>query len=204
MLRAFLLAIGQIGDRAFAAVFLKSLAVTVALLTAAGGGLWYGATRLAAWLGWGTQMGGLLGAMALLAAFGLGWLLFRVIAIGVMGVFADDIVIAVEAKHYPSALATARTVPLTRGIALGVRSALRAILINMRAPPCSWFPCSTCSRRSSARRWPPICSMRGETHETSWRFDGGPARHRLRDHWDTSAQHGAPTAHPDPDRNGRA
>ncbi|MES2022074.1 MAG: EI24 domain-containing protein [Pseudomonadota bacterium] len=135
MLRAFLLAIGQIGDRAFAAVFLKSLAVTVALLTAAGGGLWYGATRLAAWLGWGTQMGGLLGAMALLAAFGLGWLLFRVIAIGVMGVFADDIVIAVEAKHYPSALATARTVPLTRGIALGVRSALRAILINIALAP---------------------------------------------------------------------
>jgi uncharacterized protein involved in cysteine biosynthesis len=80
-------------------------------------------------------MGGLLGALALLAAFGLGWLLFRVIAIGVMGVFADDIVIAVEAKHYPSALATARTVPLMRGIALGVRSALRAILINIALAP---------------------------------------------------------------------
>ena len=135
MLRAFLLAIGQIGDRAFAAVFLKSLAVTLALLAGFGGALWYGATRLATWLGWGANVGGLLGAVALLAGFGLGWLLFRVIAVAVMGVFADEIVIAVEAKHYPAALATARTVPLARGIALGWQSAVRAILVNLALAP---------------------------------------------------------------------
>ncbi|MFA6123692.1 MAG: EI24 domain-containing protein [Sphingomonas sp.] len=135
MLRAFLLSIGQIGDRAFAAVFLKSLAVTLALLAALGGGLWYGAARLTAWLGWGAGAGGLLGAVALLAAFGLGWLLFRAVAVGVMGVFADAIVIAVEAKHYPAALATARDVPLARGIALGLRSAMRALLVNFALAP---------------------------------------------------------------------
>jgi CysZ protein len=135
MLRAFLLSIGQIGDRAFAAVFLKSLAVTLALLAALGGGLWYGAARLTAWLGWGASAGGLLGAVALLAAFGLGWLLFRAVAVGVMGVFADAIVIAVEAKHYPAALATARDVPLARGIALGLRSAMRALLVNFALAP---------------------------------------------------------------------
>lgn len=135
MLRAFLLSIGQIGDRAFAAVFLKALAVTLALLAAVGGGLWYGATRLVAWLGWGMNMGGLLGAVALLAAFGLGWLLFRAVAIGVMGVFTDAIVMAVEARHYPAALATARDVPLSQGIVLGVRSAMRALLINLALVP---------------------------------------------------------------------
>jgi uncharacterized protein involved in cysteine biosynthesis len=135
MLRAFLLSIGQIGDRAFAAVFLKSLAVTLALLAALGGGLWDGAARLTAWLGWGASAGGLLGAVALLAAFGLGWLLFRAVAVGVMGVFADAIVIAVEAKHYPAALATARDVPLARGIALGLRSAMRALLVNFALAP---------------------------------------------------------------------
>lgn len=135
MLRAFLLAIGQIGDRAFAAVFLKSLAVTLLLLTVLGAGLWYGATALAGSFGWGTGAGGVLGAVALIAAFGLGWLLFRAIAIGVMGVFADDIVIAVEAKYYPAALATARRVSLGRGMALGVRSALRALLVNIALAP---------------------------------------------------------------------
>ncbi|WP_242138558.1 MULTISPECIES: EI24 domain-containing protein [unclassified Sphingomonas] len=135
MVRAFLLSLRQLGDPKIVAVFLKSLAVTVLLVAGLGAALWYGATRLAATWGWDSTAGGLLGAIALLAAFGVSWLLFRVIAIGVMGVFADDVVIAVEARHYPQALATARNVSLGRGIGLGLRSAGRAILVNLVLAP---------------------------------------------------------------------
>lgn len=135
MLRAFLLSLGQLGDRRIIAVFLKSLAVTVLLIATLGAVLWYGATRLAAAWGWDATAGGLLGGLALIAAFGIGWLLFRAIAIGVMGAFADEVVIAVEARHYPAAFATARDVSALRGVAIGLRSAGRAILVNLALVP---------------------------------------------------------------------
>jgi CysZ protein len=135
MVRAFLLSLAQLGDRRILAVFLKSMLVTVALIGVLGAALWYGATVLADRWGWDALSGGLLGAVALLAAFGASWLLFRAIAIGVMGVFADDVVVAVEARHYPQALATARSVTMARGIGLGLRSAGRAILINLALAP---------------------------------------------------------------------
>jgi CysZ protein len=135
MVRAFLLSLAQLGDRHILVVFLKSMLVTVTLIGVLGAALWYGATVLADRWGWDALSGGLLGAVALLAAFGASWLLFRAIAIGVMGVFADDVVVAVEARHYPEALATARSVTMARGIGLGLRSAGRAILVNLALAP---------------------------------------------------------------------
>ena len=135
MLRAFLLSLGQLGDRTFVGVFLKSFAVTLLLIVLFGAGLWYGALRGVAALGWSQDAGGLVGTIALSIAFALGWLLFRAVAVAVMGVFADDVVIAVERKHYPQALAAARDVSLARGIALGLRSAGRAILVNLALSP---------------------------------------------------------------------
>jgi CysZ protein len=135
MFRAFLLSLGQLGDPAIVAVFLKSLAVTVVLIALFGVGLWYGAMQLAADFGWDPVAGGVIGTIALILAFALCWLLFRAVAIAVMGVFADQVVIAVERRHYPQALATARDVPVIRGIGLGLRSAGRAILVNLLLAP---------------------------------------------------------------------
>lgn len=132
MVRAFLLSLGQLGDPKIVGVLLKSLAATLALLALFGAGLWYGAMRLAAWLGWSARAGGSVGTLAAIAAFGFGWLLFRAVAIGVM---ADDVVVAVERRHYPRALAEGRDVPLGRGIMLGLRSAARAILVNFALSP---------------------------------------------------------------------
>ena len=63
------------------------------------------------------------------------WLLFRAVAIAVVGLFADDVVAAVEARHYPAALATARPVPFARGAAMGLRSALRVVAVNLLMLP---------------------------------------------------------------------
>lgn len=135
MLRAFLLSIGQLGDPPIVAVFLKSLAITVVLLAGFGAGLWFSAGWLAASLGFGDGGGILAETAAVLTALGLAWLLFRVVAIGVMGVFADQVVVAVERKHYPEALAEAQDVPLGRSIAMGLGSAGRAVLVNLAVSP---------------------------------------------------------------------
>lgn len=135
MLRALLLSLGQLGDPTIIGVLLKSLAATIVLLAASCAALWYAATRAAAAVGWNATVGDIVGTLALVAAFGIAWLLFRAVAVGVMGVFADTVVIAVERRHYPYALATARDVPPARALALGLGSAARAILVNVVLAP---------------------------------------------------------------------
>ncbi len=136
MIEAFFLSVSQLGDRAFLRVLAKSLAVTIAVLLAVGGMLAWGARWVARdGFGLGDHAGTLAAIGATLAAVALAWLLFRVVAIAVIGIFADDVVEAVEARHYPAALATAKPVPFARSIAAGLRSALRAVVVNLLASP---------------------------------------------------------------------
>ncbi|MFD1788003.1 EI24 domain-containing protein [Sphingomonas floccifaciens] len=135
MIAAFFLSVGQLGDRRILAVLAKSLALTFALLATAGVGIWFGVRALAGWMGISAVGGDLAGAAAVLAGVALGWLIFRALAIAVIGIFADDVVAAVEAKHYPAALASAKPVPFARGLAMGGGSAARAVLWNVAAAP---------------------------------------------------------------------
>ena len=93
MIRAFFLSIGQLGDPRIIMVFLKSLIVTIILLAALAGGLWFGAQSLFVWMGAGRSAAGLAGLAAALGALLVVWLLFRAIAIAVVGIFADDVVL---------------------------------------------------------------------------------------------------------------
>lgn len=135
MIRAFFLSLGQLGDPKIAAVFLKTLALTLVILVAPGVVLWFDAPTLMDSLGLDADSP-LLGALAAIVATAiLAWLLFRAVAIAVMQFFADDVVAAVEAKHYPAALASARPVRFDRAAAMGLGSAARAILVNIAAAP---------------------------------------------------------------------
>jgi len=130
MTRAFLLSMGQLDDRAVLGVFAKSLAVTLAIFAVAGFALWYAMQAvLAHWIGWGAT--GLATAFAAVVTVLALWLLFRAVAVAVVGLFADEVVAAVERRHYPEALATARPVPFARGLAMGLRSAARVIAVNL-------------------------------------------------------------------------
>lgn len=136
MVRAFLLSVAQLGDRRLLAVLLKSVAVTLLLLALLGTALVLGARSMVRdWLAWGDGASTLAAAVATVAAFLLAWLLFRAVAIGVTGLFADAVVEAVEARHYPQALASARPVPLARSVRMGLGSAARAIGINLLFAP---------------------------------------------------------------------
>ncbi|MEG3087920.1 EI24 domain-containing protein [Sphingomonas sp. PB4P5] len=135
MIRAFFLSIGQLCDRRILAVFLKSLALTIALLAALGLGAWYALTWLAAYWGWGSGAQSIAGMAAVVLALVAAGVLFRAVAVLVIGVFADDVVKAVEARHYPQALASARDVPLARSLAMGLGSVGRFVLINLLLLP---------------------------------------------------------------------
>jgi uncharacterized protein involved in cysteine biosynthesis len=136
MIEAFLLSVAQLGDRAFLRVLAKSLALTLVLLAALGAMLAWGARWIARdGFALGDGAGALAAMAAILIAVGLAWLLFRVVAIAVIGIFADEVVEAVEARHYPAALATARPVPFARSTAMGLRSAARAIGVNLLFAP---------------------------------------------------------------------
>ena len=134
MLRAFFLSIGQLGDPPMLRVFAKSVAVTLAVFALLGIAVWWGTQALIAGRVGGYE-GGLAAAFALFVTVLALWLLFRAVAIAVVGIFADEVVAAVEARHYPAALATARPVPFARGLAMGLRSAGRVLLVNLLALP---------------------------------------------------------------------
>ena len=134
MFRAFFLSLAQLGDPAIRRVLVRSLAVTFALFAAAGVAMWWGVrAALTGWLG--AQAGGWSAALTLVVELLALWLAFRAVAVAVVGIFADDIVAAVEARHYPQALASARPVALARGMAMGLGSGLRVIAVNLLLLP---------------------------------------------------------------------
>ena len=140
MIRAFSLSLAQLGDAAVRRVLLKSVLLTLllfALAAAMVGWLLIGANPCA----WGPldrdcTIGGGIGAMlALLLGAASLWLLFPAVAIGVLGFFSDEVVEAVEARHYPQAAASARRPSAVEGMQLGLRSAGRLLLWNLVAVP---------------------------------------------------------------------
>lgn len=137
--RAFALALGQLGDPAIVKVLGKSLLLTLAIFALLGAALWW-ALQFAVdrWLtqalpaDYGPEVAGL---VALVIALVGGWLLFRFVALAVLQFFADDVVAAVEARHYPGHAATARKLPFTEELSNSLRSTTRAVLVNLVALP---------------------------------------------------------------------
>ncbi|MFN3863826.1 MAG: EI24 domain-containing protein [Erythrobacter sp.] len=132
VLSALVLALGQLGDRRIVAVVAKSAALTLALFVAAGTGLYFGLAAAGARYGIDAGWAGLAAALLVPAAM---WLLFRVVAMAVLQFFADEVVAAVEARHYPARAAQAQALPLRRDLANAVRGLLRALGYNLLALP---------------------------------------------------------------------
>jgi uncharacterized protein involved in cysteine biosynthesis len=140
VLSALLKAAGQLGDRAILAVAAKSIGLTLLIFGVTGVGLYVGIERLlrSEWLGsilpWGFPATAalLLWLVTMIAAF---WLLFRVVAIAVLQFFADAVVAAVEARHYPGLADRARPLPLRRELAHSAKGLARAVVWNFLALP---------------------------------------------------------------------
>jgi uncharacterized protein involved in cysteine biosynthesis len=134
MINALILSLGQLFDRRIMLLLAKILGVTFVLLGILGTGLYYLLT-------WGmTQVlpndgGFAAAAAAALISIIAAVFLFRVVAIFVINIFSDEVVDAVETKHYPARAEQAKPPSYRLGLQMGVASAGRALGYNILATP---------------------------------------------------------------------
>lgn len=133
---AFFLALRDLPNPRVLRILFQSLAVTLLILAAVGGAIFFGARWAldhGRWLdGVQRDMAGILVVVALAAG---SWLLFRAVAIVVVGLFADSIVADVEGRHYPASALRAVDVGWAQNIRLALASLARLIGGNLLALP---------------------------------------------------------------------
>lgn len=133
---AFLLALRDLPNPRVLRVLAQSLALTLLLLAVAGAAIFFTARwALAHWQWLGAAERDMAGVLIVLAIVAGSWLLFRAVAIVVVGLFADGIVADVEGRHYPAAAARAVDVGWRQNIALALASLVRLIGGNLLALP---------------------------------------------------------------------
>jgi len=139
VLAALAKAFGQLLDPAVLRVLLKTIIVTLLVFGALGWAIWFGVEAAVQWalLPFLPEdyEGPAAAAFALFLTFVLMWLLFRVIALAVLQFFADEVVAAVEARHYPAAAASAKGLPFAQELGHSLRGAGRALMYNALALP---------------------------------------------------------------------
>jgi len=134
VLNSLLLGIAQLKDPAVLRVLAKSFFLTLIVFIGLGVALFF--ALVAAFDYFGLSDAGMAGATiaALLALLGF-WFLFRIVALAVLQFFADEIVSAVECKHYPAAARQARALPFSEDLANSLKSVGRALGFNLIALP---------------------------------------------------------------------
>ncbi|WP_194953150.1 EI24 domain-containing protein [Sphingopyxis solisilvae] len=139
MTRAFhalLLALRDLPQPRVLKILAQSLALTLLLLVAAGIAIYVAAHwAFDHWQWLGTAERDMAGVLVILLIIAGSWLLFRAVAIVVVGLFADAIVADVEERHYPAAAARAVDVGWGQNIRLALASLARLIGGNLLALP---------------------------------------------------------------------
>lgn len=135
-LHAFGLALRDLPHRRVLRVLILSLLLTLAIFAAVGALAYFGLRHLlAGWTWLANREADMAGILIGAAMIGGGWLLFRAVAIMVVGLFADAIVADVEGHHYPDAAGRAVAVGFRRSIGLALASLGRLIGGNLVALP---------------------------------------------------------------------
>jgi uncharacterized protein involved in cysteine biosynthesis len=125
-------AFGQLVDRAVVAVLAKTVTLTLALFGAMGAGLYLALAAAGERYGVDERWAGLAAVLLVPVAM---WLLFRIVALAVLQFFADEVVAAVEARHYPALATQAKALPFRRDLANSVKGLMRALGYNLLALP---------------------------------------------------------------------
>lgn len=129
-----MLSFQSLSDRRVAAVLVKVILLTIVSFLILGVSLWFALQAVFGWLNVpdeGFWSGLLSGAIIVLS----GVLLFRVVAVAITWVFADDIIDAVEDRHYPRHAAFGRRPSLGAGLHMAIRSIARVVGYNLLALP---------------------------------------------------------------------
>lgn len=133
---ALLLALKDLSSPRVRRVLLQSLALTLLLFILAAAAIVAGTRWALARTQWLDSGAVDLASVALLLGLVLGsWLLFRAVAVMVVGLFADAIVADVEGRHYPAAAAQAVDVGWRQSLRLALASLVRLVAGNLVALP---------------------------------------------------------------------
>lgn len=134
-----MLALRQLTDPKVLRVLFKSLVVSIILFLGVAWLGWFAIDRMLEWGGLSDDL--FAGAWslrsivsALVSVLGL-WLTWRIVAMGVIGFYADEVVHAVEAQHYPDAASAACEPALKEQIMAALGAAGRVLLVNLIALP---------------------------------------------------------------------
>lgn len=133
---AFFLALRDLPNPRVLRVLAQSLALTLMMLAVSGAAIFFAARwALAHWQWLDEAQLDMAGVVIVFAIVAGSWLLFRAVAIVVVGLFADGIVADVEGRHYPAAARQAVDVGWRQNIRLAIASLVRLIGGNLLALP---------------------------------------------------------------------
>jgi uncharacterized protein involved in cysteine biosynthesis len=134
MIQALLLSFQSLSDRRVAMLLIKVVLCTFASFLLLGVGMWFALDWLFAWLN--IRDGEYLSTFLSLAIIPISaFLLFRVIAVAITWIFADDIIDAVEDRHYPQKAAFGKRPGVGAGVHMAIRSITRVIGYNLLSLP---------------------------------------------------------------------
>ena len=135
--RAFLKALEQMTDPAFRRVFFMGAGITTALFAAMIAAVWFARPENIQYFDWdwlNAALGWILGFAIVPGFVVMLWFLFPALATLFMGLFLDDIIDAVEARHYPGSKAT-RRIGVKDTLLIAARMSATIILVNILALP---------------------------------------------------------------------
>ncbi len=144
MISAIVRAIGQLPDPAFRRVLVRALALTVGVFVALFAGIWYSLGGLdlttIGWLSWLPDLilDPLNWAISIIA-YAVPLLLFPAVASFFVSLFLDEIVEAVEERHYPTD-PKGPGLPLADTLMVSAKFSLMVILVNIIALPFYLIP----------------------------------------------------------------
>ena len=135
MLEAIALSFQSLSDRRIQAIMVKVVLLTLCVFIVLGFALWWLLGSLLAHFGLSADSGTLTAITAFASTAFSTVLLFRLVAVAITWIFADDIIDAVEARHYPVRAEMGKRPGVFRGAHMAIISVLRAIGYNLLALP---------------------------------------------------------------------
>jgi len=141
MIQAIAMAFQSLADRRVQRLLLRVILLTLLAFVILGFAMWWAMSIGMGWIGLdrigiGADNASVFGAfLAAATTIFSTLLLFRIVAVAITWVFADDIIDAVEDRHYPKHAMTGKRPGLVSGAGMALRSVARVIGYNLLALP---------------------------------------------------------------------
>ena len=135
------MAFQSLADRRVQRLLIRVILLTMLAFLVIGFAMWWGLSWGLGWVGLdqigvGADNASVFGAFLAFATTVLSTLLlFRIVAVSITWIFADDIIDAVEDRHYPKHAMTGKRPGLANGAGMALRSLVRVIGYNLLATP---------------------------------------------------------------------